>query len=145
SYCWPEFKKASAEPKASTERPADFSKRCTATRYDSSSSITATIFMFLSPAIHVQDWSARCPTQLLIVIRPGICMYKAGFKGQEEGQAARQSQATGGSLSFSAILPSSAGELACIFRITCPRCTAAVISVVPSVEAICFVSLPETI
>src|SRR5579864_5091307 len=46
-------------------------------------------------------------------------------------------------LSFSAILPSSAGEPACIFCITCPRWTAAVTSVTPIFEAICFVDSPE--
>ena len=43
-----------------------------------------------------------------------------------------------GSLSRSAILPNSAAEFACILRITCPRCTVTVISVVPSVDATCF-------
>src|SRR4029077_1902072 len=55
SCCWPEFKNSSADAKDCTEKPADFSKRRTATRYDSSSSITATILFFLSLAIRVQD------------------------------------------------------------------------------------------
>src|SRR5580658_8224135 len=48
-----------------------------------------------------------------------------------------------GRFSFSAILPSSTGEAACIFRMTRPRCTATVISLIPSVEATFFVSMPD--
>jgi hypothetical protein len=50
----------------------------------------------------------------------------------------------GVNFSLSAMLPNSAGEPACILCITRPRWTAAVISLVPSTEAICFVCIPET-
>src|SRR5215467_7710577 len=65
SCCWPQSKKASAELKDCTESPADFSNRWTASRYDSSSSITATILFFLSPAIHIQDRAARVQTAII--------------------------------------------------------------------------------
>ena len=50
----------------------------------------------------------------------------------------------GGSSSFAAILTNSARDSACIFRITCPRWIFTVISLVPSSEAICLLSMPET-
>ena len=50
----------------------------------------------------------------------------------------------GGSSSFAAILTNSASDSACIFRITCPRWIFTVISLVPSSEAICLLSMPET-
>src|SRR5882762_4850790 len=76
SCCWPEFKKSSAESNDSTDRPPDFSNRWTATRYDSSSSITATIFGVPSLPIQVQDRSARCIAQLWIVIGSRIDIYR---------------------------------------------------------------------
>ena len=46
--------------------------------------------------------------------------------------------------SFAAILTKSASDSACIFRITCPRWIFTVISLVPSSNAICLLSMPET-
>src|SRR5215468_8973372 len=79
SCCRPELRKSSAEANDCTEKPADFSKRCTATRYDSSSSITATILSFLSLAMLVQDCSGARRTQLLVVIRTLMGMYNGAF------------------------------------------------------------------
>src|SRR6202030_1078616 len=50
----------------------------------------------------------------------------------------------GKSSSFAAILTNSANDSACIFRITWPRWTFTVISLVPSSEAICLFSIPNT-
>src|ERR1700724_3631576 len=50
----------------------------------------------------------------------------------------------GGSSSFAAILTKSASDSACILRITCPRWIFTVISLVPSSNAICLLSMPET-
>src|ERR1700756_1121860 len=85
SCCWPDLKKSSAEANDCTEKPSDFSKRCTATRYDSSSSITATIFSFLSLAMQIKDRSVLRKTQLWVVIMPLICMYKGGRNSGGEG------------------------------------------------------------
>src|SRR5690348_3575106 len=79
SCCWPEFRKASAESNDCTDSPADFSKRCTAVRYDSSSSMTATIFVLLSVAIQDRIVSAGIEMQLLITIMWLIGMYKGVF------------------------------------------------------------------
>src|SRR5215831_4526661 len=50
----------------------------------------------------------------------------------------------GGSASFSAMRTSSATEVARILRMTCPRCTLMVISLVPKSAAICLLRRPVT-
>src|ERR1700742_4708984 len=72
----PESKNSSAQLNARTEKPADFSKRCIASRYDSSFSTTATIWGTLSLAIQIQDQFDHRKTQLWLVIRALIGIYK---------------------------------------------------------------------
>src|SRR5580658_10574800 len=76
SRCEPESKKSSAQANDCTEKPADFSNRCIASRYDSSSSTTATILGTLSLAIEIQDQFDHRKMQLWLVIRALIGIYK---------------------------------------------------------------------
>src|SRR6202012_6061400 len=76
SFCQPEFKKSSAQANDCTEKAADFSNRCIASRYDSSSSTTATILGTLSLAIQEQDQFDRRKMQLWLVIRERIGVYR---------------------------------------------------------------------
>jgi len=61
--------------KRTYEKLADFSKRCTAARYDSSSRVTAAILSFFSLAILLEDRSDPPKKQLLVVIRAQMGMY----------------------------------------------------------------------
>src|SRR5580700_3264925 len=75
----PEFKNSSAQVNDRTEKPADFSRRCIASRYDSSSSTTATILGTPSLAIQIQDQFDHLKLQLWLVIRALIGIYRVIF------------------------------------------------------------------
>src|SRR5580693_1733481 len=75
----PESKNSSAQLNDRTEKPADFSKRCIASRYDSSSSTSATILGTLSLAIQIQNQFDHREMQLWLVIRALIGIYKVIF------------------------------------------------------------------
>src|SRR5580692_5641869 len=79
SSCQPESKKSSAQANDCTEKPADLSNRCIASRYDSSSSTMATILGTLSLAIEIQDQFGHREMQLWLVIRALIGIYKVIF------------------------------------------------------------------
>ena len=55
SFSWPDARNSSAEANDRTVNPADLSKRCNAARNESSSSTTATIFVFVNVSIRLED------------------------------------------------------------------------------------------